>query len=50
MTIQEWDEPCHQAFGGLKSKIFLEAVVNFPGFHKYFEVHMEARDFTIGGC
>jgi len=25
-------------------------VVKFPGFHEHFEVHMEAKDFTIGGC
>ena len=25
-------------------------VVKFPGFHKHIEVHMETKDFTIGGC
>ena len=47
---QEWDEPCHQAFGELKSKFSSQDVVKFPGFHKHFEVHMETKDFTIGGC
>ena len=44
---QEWDEHCHQAFGELKSKFSSQDVVKFPGFHKHFEVHMEARDFII---
>ena len=47
---QEWDEPCHQAFGELKSKFSSQDVVKFPGFQKHFEVHMEARDFIIGEC
>ena len=44
------DEPCHQAFGELKSKFSSQDVVKFPGFHKHFEVHMEVKDFTIGEC
>jgi hypothetical protein len=44
---QEWDMPCHQTFGKLKSKLFSPPVLNFAEFDKPFEVHMGASDFTI---
>ena len=47
---QEWDEPCHQAFGELKSKFSPQDVLKFSGFDEHFEVHMKAKDFTIDGC
>ena len=47
---QEWDEPCHQAFGEVKSKFSSPPMLKFAGLHKPFEVHMGASDFTIGGC
>ena len=47
---QEWNEPYHQAFGELKSKFSSQNVIKFLGFHKHFDVHMEVRDFIIGGC
>ena len=37
---QEWDEPCHQAFGELKRKFFLPHVLKFLDFHKHFKVYM----------
>ena len=27
---QAWDEPCHQAFGELKRKLFLPPILKFP--------------------
>ena len=46
---QEWDEPCHQAFEELKSKLSSPPMLKFPEFDKPFEVHMDASDFAIGG-
>jgi hypothetical protein len=34
---QEWDELCHQAFGELKSKLFLSLVLKFTEFDKPYE-------------
>jgi hypothetical protein len=42
---QEWDEPCHQAIGELKSKLSLPPVLKLAEFAKPFEVHTGARDF-----
>ena len=36
--------------GELKSKFSSQDVVKVPGFHKDFEIHIEVKDFTIGGC
>ena len=44
----EWDEPCHQVFGELKTKFFLPPVLKFAEFDKPFEVHTGASDFSIG--
>jgi hypothetical protein len=46
---QEWDEPCHQVFRDLKSKLSSPLVLKFPEFDKSFEVHTEGSDFAIGG-
>ena len=46
---QEWDEPCHQAFEELKSKLSLLPNLKFQEFDKPFEVHTDASDFAIGG-
>ena len=46
---QEWDEPCHQAFEELKSKLSSPPMLKFPKFDKPFEVHTDASDFAIGG-
>ena len=48
--FQEWDEPCHQVFEELKSKVSSPPVAKFVEFDKPFEMHMGASDFTIGGC
>ena len=46
---QEWDEPCHQAFEELKSRLSSPPVLKFPEFDKLFEVYTDASDFAIGG-
>ena len=45
---QKWDEPCHQVFGELKSKLSLSPMLNFAELDKPFEVHTGASDFAIG--
>ena len=47
---QEWDEPCHQAIGELKSKLSLPPVLKLAEFAKPFEVHTGASHFAISGC
>ena len=47
---QEWDDPCHQAFGELKTKFSSPHVIKFAELDKPFEVHTGVSDFTIGGC
>ena len=44
---QEWNEPCHQAFEDLKSKLSSLPVLKFLEFDKPFEVHTDASDFAI---
>ena len=46
---QEWDEPCHQAFGELESEFSSPPVLKFAELDKPFEVHTGASDFSIGG-
>ena len=46
---QECNEPCHQAFEELESKLSLPSVLKFSEFNKPFEVHTDASDFAIGG-
>ena len=46
---QKWNEPYHQAFEKLKSKLSSLPVLKFPEFNKPFEVHMDVSDFAIGG-
>jgi hypothetical protein len=46
---QEWDKLCQQAFGKLKSKLFLPPVFKFAEFDKSFEMYTGAIDFAIGG-
>ena len=46
---QEWDEPCYQAFGELKTKLSSPPVLKFAEFDKPFEVHTGVSDFANGG-
>ena len=46
---QEWDEPCHQVFGELKSKFSLPPVLKFAELDKPFEVHTGVSAFANGG-
>ena len=46
---QEWNKPCHQVFGKLKTKFSSPHVLNFAEFDKPFEVHTGASDSAIGG-
>ena len=46
---QEWDDPCHQVFGELKTKLSLPPVFKFLEFDKPSEVHTKMSDFAIGG-
>lgn len=48
-VAQDWNAPCHQSFGKLKSKLSLPPRLKFTKFYKCFEVHTGARDFAIGG-
>ena len=47
---QEWDEPCHQAFGELKSKLSSPPVLKFVDFDKHFEVHTGRVTLPLADC
>ena len=47
MVSQEWDEPCHHAFGELKRKLSLPPVLKIPNFNDFFEVHTDDNDFVV---
>ena len=49
MVIPKVDEPCHQAFGELKTKFSSPPVLKFAEFDKPFEVHTGVSDFANGG-
>jgi len=44
-----WDEPFHQVFGELKTKLSSPPVLKFLEFDKPFEVHTGVNDFANGG-
>jgi len=47
--IYEWDKTCNEAFETLQCILVKVPLLKLPNSDKYFEIHLDAFDFAIGG-